>query len=269
MDRGDTGAIPAPQQRPARLTRLAQSAPFAARCVPRGFLDWGMPATSIPYQLHHCVSARSFRALWMLEELEQAYELHMLPFPPRALERSYLALNPLGTVPLLRHGGAQLTESAAICEYLAARHPQAQLAVGPHEDGFADYLNWLHMSDATLTFPQTLVLRYTHFEPPERQQPQVAQDYARWFLARLRAVEAAVEHHDWLCGARFTAADVAVGYALMLAAHLELAAQWGPATTAYWQRLQARPAFARALAAEQGAALAQGVPVTPSPLLRP
>ncbi len=269
MDRGDAGAIPAPQQRPARLSRLAQSAPFAARCVPRGFLDWGMPATSIPYQLHHCVSARSFRALWMLEELEQAYELHMLPFPPRALERSYLALNPLGTVPLLRHGAAQLTESAAICEYLAARHPQAQLAVGPHEDGFADYLNWLHMSDATLTFPQTLVLRYTHFEPPERQQPQVAQDYARWFLARLRAVEAAVEHHDWLCGARFTAADVAVGYALMLAAHLELAAQWGPATTAYWQRLQARPAFARALAAEQGAALAQGVPVTPSPLLRP
>ncbi len=269
MDRGDAGAIPAPQQRPARLSRLAQSAPFAARCVTRGFLDWGMPATSIPYQLHHCVSARSFRALWMLEELEQPYELRMLPFPPRALERSYLALNPLGTVPLLRHGAAQLTESAAICEYLAARHPQAQLAVGPHEDGFADYLNWLHMSDATLTFPQTLVLRYTHFEPPERRQPQVAQDYARWFLARLRAVEAAVEHHDWLCGARFTAADVAVGYALMLAAHLELAGQWGPATTAYWQRLQARAAFARALAAEQGAALAHGVPVTPSPLLRP
>ena len=228
-----------------------------------------MPDTLAPYQLHHCVSARSLRALWMLEELRQPYELWMLPFPPRALARDYLALNPLGTVPLLRHGGARLTESAAICEYLAARHPDAGLSVGALEPAFADYLNWLHMSDATLTFPQTLVLRYTHFEPPERLQPQVAQDYARWFLARLRAVEAAVEQQAWLCAGRFTAADVAVGYALLLAKHLGLASQWGPATQAYWQRLQARPAFQRALAAEHDAALAQGVPTTPSPLLRP
>lgn len=138
-----------------------------------------------------------------------------------------------------------------------------------HETDFAAYLNWLHMSDATLTFPQTLVLRYTHFESPERLQPQVAQDYARWFLARLRAVEAAVEQQEWLSAGRFTAADVAVGYALMLAAHLDLASQWGPATLAYWQRLQARPAFARALSAEHSAALAQGVSATPSPLKRP
>jgi glutathione S-transferase len=228
-----------------------------------------MPHNPAPYQLHHCVSARSFRALWILEELQQSYELLMLPFPPRALARSYLELNPLGTVPLLRHGAARLTESAAICEYLAALHPQQGLSVGAQESDFAAYLNWLHMSDATLTFPQTLVLRYTHFEPPERLQPQVAQDYARWFLARLRALEAAVETQQWLCAGRFTAADVAVGYALMLAVHLGLAAQWGPATQAYWQRLQARPAFARALAAEHAAALAQGVPTTPSPLLRP
>lgn len=228
-----------------------------------------MPDTSAPYQLHHCVSARSFRALWILEELQQPYELLMLPFPPRALARDYLALNPLGTVPLLRHGAARLTESSAICEYLAALHPQAGLSVGAHESDFAAYLNWLYMSDATLTFPQTLVLRYTHFEPAERLQPQVAQDYARWFLARLRAVETTVEQQEWLCATRFTAADVAVGYALMLAVHLGLSAQWGPATQAYWQRLQARPAFARALAAEHGAALAQGVPTTPSPLLRP
>jgi glutathione S-transferase len=228
-----------------------------------------MPHTPAPYQLHHCVSARSFRALWILEELQQPYELLMLPFPPRALARGYLELNPLGTVPLLRHGAARLTESAAICEYLAALHPQQDLSVGAQENDFAAYLNWLHMSDATLTFPQTLVLRYTHFEPAERLQPQVAQDYARWFLARLRAVEAVIEQQEWLCAGRFTAADVAVGYALMLAAHLGLAAQWGPATAAYWQRLQARPAFARALAAEHAAALAQGVPTTPSPLLRP
>ncbi|MDH0775130.1 glutathione S-transferase family protein [Delftia tsuruhatensis] len=220
------------------------------------------------HHLHHCVSARSFRALWMLEELQLPYTLHMLPFPPRVLQRSYLELNPLGTVPLLRHGEARLTESAAICEYLGALHPGAGLSVQPQEADFAAYLNWLHMSDATLTFPQTLVLRYTHFEPAERRQPQVAQDYQRWFLARLRAVEQAVEQRHWLAADRFTAADVAVGYALMLSAHLEMEPQWGPATQAYWQRLQQRPAFQRALQAEQQAARAQAVDETPSPQLR-
>ena len=141
--------------------------------------------------------------------------------------------------------------------------------MAPTHPAYGAYLNWLHMSDATLTFPQTLVLRYGRFEPAERQQPQVVQDYSRWFLARLRAVEAAVALNDHLCAGRFTAADVAVGYALLLAQHLGLDAQFGPATHAYWQRLQDRPAYQRALAAQHQAALAQGVSPQPSPDIRP
>lgn len=182
--------------------------------------------------------------------------------------RSYLDLNPLGTVPLLEDGATRMTESAAMCQYLAARHSPGVLDVPVHESAYGACLNWLHMSDATLTFPQTLVLRYTHFEPPERQQPQVASDYARWFLARLRAVDAALQHNDYLCAGRFTAADVAVGYALLLARHLGLDAQFTPEVAAYWQRLQDRPALLRALRVEEEAAQAQGVDPTPSPDLR-
>lgn len=219
--------------------------------------------------LHHCVSARSFRPLWMLEELQLPYQLHMLPFPPRALARSFLELNPLGTVPLLTQGDVRMTESAAMCQYLAATHPDAGLDVPPTDPAYGAYLNWLHMSDATLTFPQTLVLRYGQFEPAERQQPQVVEDYTRWFLARLRAVESATAHSDWLCAGRFTAADVAVGYALLLAQHLGLHTQWGSATRAYWERLQQRPAYQRALAVQHQAALDQGVSPQPSPDIRP
>jgi glutathione S-transferase len=219
--------------------------------------------------LHHCVSARSLRPLWMLEELGLPYELRMLPFPPRVHARPYLDQNPLGTVPLLEDGPARMTESAAMCQYLAARHSPGGLDVRADEPAYGAYLNWLHMSDATLTFPQTLVLRYTHFEPPERRQPQVAADYARWFLARLRAVDTAVQQHDHLCAGRFTAADVAVGYALVLAQHLGLDAQFPPAVATYWQRLQDRPAFQRALRVEREAALNQQVDPTPSPDLRP
>jgi glutathione S-transferase len=156
-------------------------------------------------------------------ELGLPYTLRLLPFPPRAHARHFLADNPLGTVPLFVDGAVRLTESAAICQYLAARHSPGQLDVPVDDPAYGAYLNWLHMSDATLTFPQTLVLRYTHMEPPDRLSPQVATDYARWFLARLRAVDAALQAHDFLCAGRFTAADVAVGYALMLAEHLGLA----------------------------------------------
>lgn len=218
--------------------------------------------------LHHCVSARSLRPLWMFEELGLPYELRMLSFPPRVHARPYLDLNPLGTVPLLEDGATRMTESAAMCQYLAARHSPGGLDVLANEPAYGAYLNWLHMSDATLTFPQTLVLRYTHFEPPERLQPQVAADYARWFLARLRAVDVALQNTEHLCAGRFTAADVAVGYALVLARHLGLDAQFPPAVAAYWQRLQARPAFQRALRVEQEAALDQQVDPTPSPDLR-
>jgi glutathione S-transferase len=224
--------------------------------------------------LYHCVSARSFRPLWMLEELQLPYTLHMLPFPPRALARSFLELNPLGTVPLLVQGAGpaevRMTESAAMCQYLAAAHPDAGMDVPSTHPAFGAYLNWLHMSDATLTFPQTLVLRYGRFESAERQQPQVVADYTRWFLARLRAVESTLAHGDeFLCAGRFTAADVAVGYALLLAQHLGLVPQFGPATQAYWQRLQQRPGYQRAVAAQTEAAENQGVPTTPAPDTQP
>lgn len=214
--------------------------------------------------LHHCVSARSFRPLWMLEELSAAYELRMLPFPPRALARSFLELNPLGTVPLLVDGDTRMTESAAMCQYLAERcDPQGLtgLAVRRDEPAYGMWLNWLHHGEATLTFPQTLVLRYGRFEPAERRLPQAAEDYTKWFLARLRGIDAALTGHDWLCADRFTAADVSVGYALMLASHLGLVERFPEHVAAYWQRLQQREGYGRALAAQARAAEAQGVPV--------
>ena len=215
--------------------------------------------------LHHCVSARSFRPLWMLEEIGHDYELCMLPFPPRVKERSYLEVNPLGTVPALFDGAVRMTESAAICQYLAAKYAAGVLDVAVHEPDFSAYLNFLHFGEATLTFPQTLVLRYRHFEPAERRQPQVADDYAKWFLARLRTLEPLLLKQPYLCAGRFTAADVSVGYALLLARHLGLSDAFTPAVQAYWQALQRREGYQRALQAQQAAAAAQGISTLPAP----
>ena len=221
--------------------------------------------------LYHCMSARSFRPLWMLEELGLPYELKMLPFPPRVFDKGYLEINPLGTVPALFDGAVRMTESAAICQYLATRPGaamDAKLDVSPDDAGYAAYLNYLHFGEATLTFPQTLLLRYAHFEPPERRSAQVVEDYTRWFLARLRTLEPVLEQQHYLAAQRFTAADVSVGYALLLAQHLGLAPRFTPAVQAYWQRLRAREGFRRAMAAQQGAALAQGVSPVAAPDMR-
>jgi glutathione S-transferase len=200
--------------------------------------------------LYHCAAARSFRPLWTLEELGLAYDLRMLPFPPRVFAKEYLGLNPLGTIPLLLDGDTRMTESAAIAQYLVTRYGPTPLAVGVDEPDYGAYLNWLHFGEATLTFPQTLVLRYTELEPEERRNPQVALDYSKWFFGRLRGVEAAVTKSDMLCAGRFTAADISVGYALLLAQRIGLSREFGPAVAAYWRRLQAREGFRRAVAAE-------------------
>ena len=209
--------------------------------------------------LYHCAAARSFRPLWMLEELGLPYELKMLPFPPRVLAKEYLAINPLGTIPFMIDGDTRMTESSAICHYLGTRYGPTPLIVGVNEPTYGAFLNWMYFSDATLTFPQTLVLRYAQLEPEERRNPQVATDYAKWFFGRLRAVEAATAQAEMLCADRFTAADIAVGYALRLAENIGLAKDFGPNVSAYWQLLQVRDGFRRAVEAENLAGEQQNV----------
>ncbi|SAL00893.1 glutathione S-transferase domain-containing protein [Caballeronia calidae] len=219
--------------------------------------------------LHHCVSARSFRPLWALEEIGVPYELKMLPFPPRVLARGFKDVNPLGTIPAFADDALFMTESSAICQYLAARYSPGALDVAPHEADFGRYLNFLHFGEATLTFPQTLVLRYAHLEPPERRQPQIVDDYARWFHARLRTLAPLLEAQPYLCAGRFTAADISVGYALMLAELLDLSEGFAPPVAQYWRRLRERAGFIRAMQAQEAAALAQNVSTIPAPKLRP
>lgn len=211
-------------------------------------------------KLYHCISARSFRPLWTLEEMGLSYELVMLPFPPRIFAKDYLAINPLGTIPTLFDDDMRMTESAAICHYLATRHGPSPLAVGMSEPDYGRWLNWLYMSDATLTFPQTLVLRYARLEPPERRLPQAAEDYKKWFLGRLRIVEEAAGKSEYLAASRFTVADITVGYALMLAEILGMSGEFGPNVAAYWARLKSRPAYARALEVQTQAMADQKVP---------
>ena len=200
--------------------------------------------------LYHCVGARSFRALWALEELGLPYELRLTAFPPRVREPGYLDVNPLGTTPTLFDGDTMMSESAAIGEYLARRYGPSDLTVGPEEPGFGAYLNFLHMGEATLTFPQTIHLRYAVFEPQERRLPQAAADYVQWFLSRLKAAAKLLDDTGYVAAGRFTMADISVAYALKLGESLGFSDKFPKAFTDHLERMKARAGYQRALIAE-------------------
>jgi glutathione S-transferase len=183
------------------------------------------------------------RALWALAEMGLDYELETLPFPPRIFARSFKEVNPLGTVPAFIDGATMLTESAGICHYLAEKYGPTPLAVAPAEPDYGAYVNWIFRSDATLTFPQTIVLRYTAMETEERRLPQAAADYRAWFLARWRSVERGLAGRDYLCADRFTMADICVGFAFHLSQILGIEEAASPNVAAWWARISTRPAF--------------------------
>lgn len=218
--------------------------------------------------LHHCMSARSFRILWILEELGMEYNLVMHNFPPRSLEEGYKKINPLGTVPAFYDGGILMTESSAACQYLADRYSAKNMSVDVIEPGYSCYLNFLHFGEATLTFPQTLVLRYKYFEPLERRLNQVVEDYERWFLSRLKSINERLLLEDFICSERFTAADVSVGYSLMLASYLDMEDKFGDGVKRYWNNLRERDAYVRSLKIQESEAKRQGVSLIPSPRIR-
>jgi glutathione S-transferase len=184
-------------------------------------------------------------------------EVVALPFPPRVRAPHYLELNPLGTVPALVDGDAVLTESAGIAHYLATRYGPTELAVLPDEPDYGRFIDFLHHSDATLTFPQTVYLRFRRLEA-DRGLGEAGDLYADWFVKRLKKVEQRLAGREYLCADRFTVADIAVSYALYLAIRIGLGDRLPPLLHEYLERLMQREGFRAAREREDAAAAALG-----------
>ena len=148
-------------------------------------------------------------------------------------------------------GATRMTESTAMAHYLGTKYGPTDLVVLPGEAAYGDYLNFLVMGEATLTFPQTILLRYTRLEPEERRVPQAAEDYRKWFLSRLRAA-AKLTGDDYVCAGRFTMADISFAYALFLGSSLGMRAEFPEKLATYLDRMQQRAGFQRAMVAQSG-----------------
>ncbi len=205
--------------------------------------------------LYTCARSRGLRATWAAEEAGVDIDLKILPFPPRYLAPEYMAVNPLGTVPMLVDGETRMTESCAIAHYLATREGYTPLAIAPGERDYGEYLDYTYHADATITFPQTVYMRFCLFEKDKGLQ-EAGHAYAKWFHKRLVKIEQRLETREFLCADRFTVADICVGYALILAQSVGLDEGVPDSLKAYRARLTARPGYQRAFAREEEGRLA-------------
>ena len=189
--------------------------------------------------------ARSIRPIWVAEELGIEYELEMMPFPPRVFHKEFLEINMLGTVPYLVDGDVRMTESVAMCQYIAERYGPTDLLIDSSETDYPNYLNWLFHSDATLTFPQTVVMRYKLMEPGVADE--AIEGYSRWFVSRLKLLESELEGKDYLCSDRFSIADICVVYAIHLAKRLGIHQAMKPNITRWSDNLFQRKAYQKSI----------------------
>ncbi|CAK9033096.1 Glutathione S-transferase 1 (GST-I) [Durusdinium trenchii] len=209
--------------------------------------------------LFHSDGARSLRVLWTLKELGLDYRLVTMPFPPRARAKDFKNVNPIGTIPFFVEKGAPwnqgMTESSAIPLYLAEKYDSEARSISVPKDHpeYGAFVNWLFYSEATILFPQTLVLRYTVFEK-KRGLEQVGEDYRKWYLARLRLLEDTLsDGRSFLVGDKFTIADICVTYALWLSGQrgLDMVHDFPPVIHEYLERHTSRPSFRECLEEEQ------------------
>ena len=179
-------------------------------------------------------------ARWMLEEVGVPYRTEWLTFEGSMKAPDYLAVNPMGKVPAIRHGKTVVTEAAAICAYLADAFPAAGLA--PPTDRRGDYYRWMFFAAGPLEMAVSLKA-FGLSVPKERERSIGCGNYD----TVMEALAFAVGRTPYITGDTFTAADVYVG------AHISWGLQFGtlvarPEFQAYWDRLQDRPACRRAKA---------------------
>jgi glutathione S-transferase len=176
---------------------------------------------------------------WMLEEVGQPYETVVLDYATSMKAPEYLAINPMGKVPAIKHGDVVVTEAGAICAYLADAFPQAGLAPANSKER-GPYYRWLFFAAGPVEAAASC--KAMGWEAPPERQGMIGFGSMAHVLD---ALEYAVKDKTYILGDRFTAVD------LYLGAHLAWGMQFGtlekrPAYEAYVSRLVSRPAAVRA-----------------------
>jgi glutathione S-transferase len=195
--------------------------------------------------LYHASPSRSSIALWMLEEVGQPYDIELIRLSKgEQLTPDYLAVNPMGKVPALKHKGTVITEVAAICTYLADEFPQAKLNIPIGTPRRGVYLKWLFFGPSC--WEPALIDRAA----PRKEEARRAMLGYGDFDTTMNVVAKAVENGPWLMGEQFTAADVVIGAQVRWGMMFKMVPERKEFID-YAARIAARPAAQRAEAKDE------------------
>ena len=200
--------------------------------------------------LYHAAPSRSSIVRWMLEEIGEPYDIHHLSLSKgdnRAPD--YLAVNPMGKVPALRHGDVVITEAAAICTYLADEFPRAKLNIPIGDARRGVYLKWLFFGPSCIE-PAMMDRAFPRKEEPRRGMLGYGD-----FDTLMNVVANAVVRGPYIMGDQFTAADVVIGSGLRFGMMFKMLPERSE-FIAYTGRLAQRPALTRAEAKDKELAAA-------------
>ncbi len=147
---------------------------------------------------------------WMLEELGEPYETQWINYGEEMKSAAYRAVNPMGKVPAIRHNGAVITETPAICTYLAMQFPEKKLIPSQGDPRLADFTRWMFFAAAPLEMATTA--RSLGWEVAKEREGMVGFGN---YVEAINALDLALAKGPYICGEQFTAVDVYLGSALM------------------------------------------------------
>lgn len=198
-------------------------------------------------KLYHASQSRSIRVCWLLEELGLPYQVEPLAFTADSLKSpAYLQVHPLGKVPSIQDGELIMFESGAIVEYIVENYGHGRLAPALGSPQRGPFLQWVHFAEATAMPPLSDIVAHTMAKPEAERIPAVVADAQGRFAAVRQVWEHALAGKQYLLGNDFSAADIMTGYPLLLAKYMGLLDRC-PQVIDYFERLQRRPAFQKAL----------------------
>lgn len=198
--------------------------------------------------LHHVAQARSFRTLWLMQEMGLEFEVKHWDFFSRSMRGpDFKALSPAARVPALEIDRRVLFESGAITEYLVETRPDCGLGRDIDDDERADWLQWLHYAETIGQHLANLTQHHIALRDPAMRSPTVMRLEAKRLEKVLEVVDRVVAQQDYLLPSGFSAVDVNIGYGVMIARRF-VPADLMPDLDRYYKRLVARPAFALAKA---------------------
>jgi glutathione S-transferase len=197
--------------------------------------------------VYHLERSRSERIVWLMEELGLDYELKSFPREPNgAAPPPFREAHPIGKAPVLRDGDTVLAESGAIVDYIVHRHARGRLALPPEDPAYARYVYWLHFAEGSLMSLMLIALVLSRI--PEAAASPVTARIRERMTQMLAFVDSELAAGAWFAGAEFTAADVMMVFpftTMRLFLDYDLAPY--PNILAYLERIEARPAYRKAM----------------------